>query len=113
MVRANWATTAKDPSGRFQLGEGGGAGAPRELSASLDVGRPASVRGALVPNISGSMGSDCGPRRRRPAERAVCFRSLLVDPSFVHFGALNLLSTMAVPNERDLAIKCGQSALSE
>ena len=31
-----------------------------------------NVRGALVPNISGSMGTDCGPlRRRHSAEKAV------------------------------------------
>ncbi len=32
----------------------------------------ANVRGALVPNISGSMGTDCGPlQRRHSAEKAV------------------------------------------
>ena len=35
-----------------------------------------NVRGVLVPNISGSMGCDCGPLRRCPsAEKAVLFPS--------------------------------------
>src|SRR5262249_46596721 len=41
-----------------------------------------NVRGALVPNISGSMGTDCGPlRRRHGGKRPSRSRALLVDPS--------------------------------
>jgi len=42
------------------------------VSATAALGGVENVRGALIPNISGSMGSDCGPlRRRHSAEKAV------------------------------------------
>jgi len=71
-----------------------------------------NVRGVLVPNISGSMGCDCGPLRRCPArKRPRRSRVLLVD-------LRNLLSidggdTRGGVHERDLSIKCVQSAVSE
>jgi hypothetical protein len=74
----------------------------------------ANVRGALVPNISGSMGTDCGPlRRRHSAEKAVPL------PSAAR-RLLNLLLTEGgdtgggVVHERDRSIKedkkCGEPA---
>jgi hypothetical protein len=72
-----------------------------------------NVRGVLVPNVSGSMGCDRGPLRRCPQRgkgRAVpgcclsicstCCQSMVEIPE-------------AVVHERDLSIKCVQSAVSE
>jgi hypothetical protein len=75
---------------------------------------PSRMFGALVPNISGSMGTDCGPlRRRHSAEKAVPL------PSAAR-RLLNLLLTegwgyrRGVVHERDRSIKedkkCGEPA---
>jgi hypothetical protein len=50
-----------------------------ELSERLDVGRPGMFGGLLVPNISGSMGSDCGPLEGATAQKASRPRTLHVD----------------------------------
>src|SRR5262249_42260956 len=66
---ANRAHFRRNPRGRKEKGK-----SRREISERLDVGRPEMFGGALVPNISGSMGCDCGPlRRRHSAEKAVPF----------------------------------------
>ncbi len=57
------------------------------MSATATLGGVENVRGALIPNISGSVGSDRGSlRRRHSAEKAVPF------PSAAR-RLLNLLST--------------------
>jgi len=57
------------------------------VSATATLGGVENVRGALIPNISGSVGSDRGSlRRRHSAEKAVPF------PSAAR-RLLNLLST--------------------
>src|SRR5262249_49936434 len=71
-----------------------------------------NVLGVLVPNIFGSMGCDCGPLRRCPsAEKAVLF------PSAARRFAQPCQSMVEIPeavvHERDLSIKCVQSAVSE
>jgi hypothetical protein len=51
-------------------------------NATAALATPRMFGGALVPSISGSMESDCGPlRRRHSAEKAVLFRAPLIDPS--------------------------------
>ena len=66
---ANRAHCRRNPRAKKEKGQ-----SRRELSERLDVGRPEMFGGLLVPNISGSMGSDCGPlRRRHSAQKAVPF----------------------------------------
>ncbi len=83
------------------------------MSATATLGGVENVRGTLIPNISGSVGSDRGSlRRRHSAEKAVPF------PSAAR-RLLNLLSTeggdtQGVVHERELSIKedkkCGEPA---
>jgi hypothetical protein len=57
------------------------------VSATAAISGVDNVRGALIPNISGSVGSDRGPlRRRHSAEKVVPFPSAMRR-------LLNLLST--------------------
>jgi len=71
-----------------------------------------NVRGALVPNITGSMGSDRGPlRRRHGVERLRRSRASLVDRATC--WSIENGDTRAVVHERDFSIKCVQSAVSE
>ena len=63
---ANRAHCRRNPRGDERKGNRGG-NYPKNWMLAV-----ANVRGALVPNISGSTGTDCGPlRRRHSAEKAV------------------------------------------
>lgn len=60
-----WSTLAEQSKRKIKKGA-----VAAEPSERLDVGRPEMFGGLFVPNISGSMGSDCGPleapqRKRR------------------------------------------------
>src|SRR2546427_11684505 len=104
-MRRVWQT--KDTAGEIQ--EAGSRGGNYSRNWMLAI---ANVRGALVPNISGSMGTDCGPlRRRHSAEKAAPL------PSAAR-RLLNLLLTEGgnnaggVVHEQDRSIKedkkCGE-----
>jgi hypothetical protein len=75
-----------------------------------------NVRGVLVPNIFGSMGCECGTLRRCPsAEKAVLFPSAarrFAQPVVNRWWRYPEIPE-AVVHERDLSIKCVQSAVSE
>ena len=84
----------------------------QELSEKLDVGVP-NVRGALVPNISGSMGSTAGRKasQRRKGRAAPERGSSIVLDLLLTEGGNN---ARGVVHEQDRSIKedkkCGEPA---
>ena len=62
-----------------------------------------NVRGALVPNISGSMGTDCRRHEGATAEKAVPFPSAARRSWLLRFGALNVLSTDGNPRMNEIS----------